>query len=126
LSGLITPKIRSMPGQDASTVSSAYGAPSRSIRTAARPFALDLDERRIAPQPSCDRREEPRHPPRARDGLARGAYRSAAIRVADDLRGEERVVQRTMPVVLGALTWGGLWLRYAGLRQWIPVMSNRP
>lgn len=30
------------------------------------------------------------------------------------------------PVVFGALAWGGLWFRYAGLRQWIPVMSNRP
>jgi hypothetical protein len=27
------------------------------------------------------------------------------------------------PVVLGAMCWGGLWLRYAGLRQWIPVMK---
>jgi DoxX-like family len=28
------------------------------------------------------------------------------------------------PVILGALTWGGLWLRYAGLRQWILLMSG--
>jgi hypothetical protein len=28
------------------------------------------------------------------------------------------------PVVLGAMAWGGLWLRYAGLRQWIPVIKT--
>jgi DoxX-like family len=30
------------------------------------------------------------------------------------------------PVVFGALAWGGLWLRYGGLRQWIPVTSPGP
>ena len=28
------------------------------------------------------------------------------------------------PVVLGVLAWGGLWLRYGGLREWIPVMRG--
>ena len=28
------------------------------------------------------------------------------------------------PVLFGALAWGGLWLRYAGLREWIPVMKT--
>ncbi len=25
------------------------------------------------------------------------------------------------PVVMGVMAWGGLWLRDAGLREWIPV-----
>jgi DoxX-like family len=28
------------------------------------------------------------------------------------------------PVALGAIAWAGLWLRYAGLRDWIPVMKR--
>jgi DoxX-like protein len=28
------------------------------------------------------------------------------------------------PIVFGALAWGGLWLRYSGLREWIPVMKT--
>jgi DoxX-like family len=28
------------------------------------------------------------------------------------------------PVVFGALAWGGLWLRYPGLREWIPLMKT--
>ncbi len=28
------------------------------------------------------------------------------------------------PVALGVMAWGGLWLRYAGLRQLIPVMKT--
>jgi hypothetical protein len=28
------------------------------------------------------------------------------------------------PVALGALAWGGLWLRYGRLRQWIPIMRS--
>jgi len=28
------------------------------------------------------------------------------------------------PVVFGALAWGGLWFRYAELRQWIPLMRG--
>ncbi len=28
------------------------------------------------------------------------------------------------PVALGVMTWGGLWLRYGGLREWIPVMKR--
>jgi hypothetical protein len=28
------------------------------------------------------------------------------------------------PVVLGAMAWGGLWLRYRRLREWIPVMKS--
>jgi hypothetical protein len=30
------------------------------------------------------------------------------------------------PVAFGAIAWGGLWFRYAGLRRWIPVMKTRP
>lgn len=28
------------------------------------------------------------------------------------------------PVALGVMAWGGLWLRYAGLRELIPVMRS--
>lgn len=28
------------------------------------------------------------------------------------------------PVALGAMAWAGLWLRYAGLREWVPVMKR--
>jgi DoxX-like family len=28
------------------------------------------------------------------------------------------------PVALGVMAWGGLWLRYGGLREWIPVMQR--
>jgi hypothetical protein len=28
------------------------------------------------------------------------------------------------PVALGVMAWGGLWLRYPGLREWIPVMKT--
>jgi DoxX-like family len=28
------------------------------------------------------------------------------------------------PVALGAMAWGGLWLRYDGLREWIPAMKS--
>jgi hypothetical protein len=28
------------------------------------------------------------------------------------------------PVALGAMAWGGLWLRYDGLREWIPVTKS--
>jgi hypothetical protein len=30
------------------------------------------------------------------------------------------------PVVFGALAWGGLWLRFPGLREWIPLMKPGP
>jgi DoxX-like protein len=28
------------------------------------------------------------------------------------------------PVALGVMAWGGLWLRYGGLREWIPVVKR--
>ena len=28
------------------------------------------------------------------------------------------------PVVLGVMAWGGLWLRNAGLRKWIPLVRS--
>ena len=32
------------------------------------------------------------------------------------------IIPRT--AVLGAMAWGGLWLRYARLREWSPVMKT--
>jgi len=28
------------------------------------------------------------------------------------------------PVALGVMAWAGLWLRYGGLREWIPMMKR--
>ena len=28
------------------------------------------------------------------------------------------------PVALGVMTWGGLWLRYPRLREWVPVIRS--
>ena len=30
------------------------------------------------------------------------------------------------PVALGALAWGGLWLRYTALKDWLPLMRRLP